>query len=303
MTDLFYGVFSPTITAFNEDGSLSEKGTRDYVRFQIENGVHGLAALGSAGEPFVLTSEERTQVLEWILDEADGKVPILAGTGDAGTESTVQLSLHAKKCGASGLMLITPYVQRPPRDAVLDHFRTVRKKTGLPIMMYNVPIVTGIEVPPEDLKLLYCEGTLQSVKWSHLEISRIQETIWLCGPGFPVFAGIDYVLFAGLALGCRGMICGLPMLSPRLARQLFELIVEKENIAEARSLWMKIQPWIQIEYSALFSSSREPHWLCVCRAVAELRGIKVGPPRPPLTRLNKEQTQQLTTVMKNLGEL
>jgi dihydrodipicolinate synthase/N-acetylneuraminate lyase len=303
MSDLFYGVFSPTVTGFNEDGSLSEKGTRDYVRFQIESGVHGLAPLGTAGEPFVLSTEERTQVLEWVLDEADDKVPVLAGTGDAGTETTVQLSLHAKNHGASGLMLITPYVQRPPRSGVLDHFRTVKRKTGLPIMLYNVPIVTGIEVPPDDLKLLHCEGTLQSVKWSHLEISRIQETIWHCGPNFPVFAGIDYLVFAGLALGCRGMICGLPMLSPRLARQLFELIVEKEDLPTARFLWMKIQPWIQTEYSALFSASREPHWLSVCRAVAELRGIKVGPPRPPLKRIDKDQTRQLAAVMNELGEL
>jgi 4-hydroxy-tetrahydrodipicolinate synthase len=243
------------------------------------------------------------QVMEWVLDEAGGRVPVLAATGHAGTAATVQLSLHAKKKGASGLMLITPYVQRPPRNAVLDHFRTVRKKIGLPIMMYNVPIITGVEVSPEDLKLLYEEGTLQSVKWSHLEISRIQETMWLCGPEFPVFAGIDYLLFAGLALGCRGMICGLPMFSPRLARQLFELIVEQQNLPEGRALWMKLQPWIQIEYSALFSPSRSPHWLAVCRAVAELRGIKVGPPRPPLTRLEKEQTGQLKKLMKGLGEL
>src|ERR1041385_1722059 len=110
--DLFYGVFSPTVTGFHEDGSLNERATRDYVRFQIENGVHGLAPLGSAGEPFVLSDEERMRVLEWVLDEADGKVPVLAGTGHAGTASTIQLSLHAKKHGASGYMLITPYVQK-----------------------------------------------------------------------------------------------------------------------------------------------------------------------------------------------
>lgn len=303
MKNLFYGVFSPTVTAFHEDGSLNERATRDYVRFQVEQGVHGLAPLGSAGEPFVLTDEERMQVMEWILDEADGKVPVLAATGHAGTAATVQISLHAKKKGASGLMLITPYVQRPPRDAVLDHFRAVQKAVKLPMMMYNVPIVTGVEVPPADLRILYDEGTLQSVKWSHMEISRIQETMWLCGPKFPVFAGIDYLLFGGLALGCCGMICGLPMLSPRLARKLFELVFEKQDLVQGRALWMKLQPWIQVEYSALFSPSRSPHWLSVCRAVAELRGIKVGPPRLPLQRLEKEHTARLKKVMKDLGEL
>jgi 4-hydroxy-tetrahydrodipicolinate synthase len=303
MKNLFYGVFSPTVTAFHEDGSLNERGTRDYVRFQIENGVHGLAPLGSAGEPFVLTNQERMKVMEWVLDETDGRVPVLAGTGHAGTAATIELSSHAKKKGASGLLLITPYVQRPPREAVLDHFRTVQRVIKLPLMMYNVPIVTGVEVSPQDLRILYREGTLQSAKWSHMEISRIQETMWLCGPKFPVFAGIDYLLFAGLTLGCTGMICGLPMFSPRLARKLFELVFEQHNLTEGRALWMKLQPWIQIEYSALFSPSRSPHWLSVCRAVAQLRGIKVGPPRPPLQPLEREFSVQLKKIMKDLGEL
>ena len=88
------------------------------------------------------------QVMEWILDEAAGKVPVLAGTGHCSTEATVKLSLHAKAHGADGLMLITPYIQRPSREAVLEHFRTVSRKVGLPISMYNVPILTGVEASP-----------------------------------------------------------------------------------------------------------------------------------------------------------
>src|SRR6185503_2966874 len=109
MQTILRGAFAPTVTAFNEDGSLNEKGTRDFVRFVIAGGVHGLAPMGSAGEFFAMTDEERMQVMEWILDEVGGKVPVFAGTGHYSTATTIKLSLHAKKHGAAGLLVMTPY--------------------------------------------------------------------------------------------------------------------------------------------------------------------------------------------------
>jgi 4-hydroxy-tetrahydrodipicolinate synthase len=300
---LLRGVFAPTVTAFNDNGSLNENGTRDYIKFLIKGGVHGLAPMGSAGEFFAMSDEERMQVMEWILDETRGKIPVFAGTGHYSTETTIKLSLHAKKHGAEGLLLITPYFLRPPRAAVLNHFRAVHKAVGLPIMMYNVPILTGVEVPPDDLKVLMDEGVLHGVKWSHAEISRIQETRWACGPDFPNFAGIDLLIFGALAIGSQGMICGLPMLAPRIARKLFDLLAEEQKLDEARKLWMDLQPLFRCEYRALYSPIGEPHWLAVCREAAELRGIKVGPPRLPLQRLNAEHREELRKILQSLGEL
>jgi 4-hydroxy-tetrahydrodipicolinate synthase len=302
MKSLFYGVVAPTVTAFNDDGSLCEQRTREYVRFLLQGGVDGLAPMGSAGEFIAMTEEERMEVMEWILDEVHGDVPVFAGTGHYSTATTIKLSQHAKAHGAAGLLVITPYFLRPPRKAVLDHFRAVHRAVGLPIMMYNVPILTGVEVSPDDLKRLKDEGVLHGVKWSHVEISRIQETRWLCGTDFPNFAGIDLLIFGALAVGAQGMICGLPMLAPRLARRLFDLM-EQKNLDVARDLWMKLQPLFRCEYRAMHSPIGEPHWLAVCREAAELRGIKVGPPRLPLQRLTVEHREELRDILLELGEL
>jgi len=298
-----YGVFSPTITAFGDDGSLYEEGTRQYVRYLLENGVHGLAPMGSAGEFFAMTDEERMQVTEWILDEVGGKVPVFAGAGHYSTATSIKLGRHAKDHGADGLLIITPYFLRPPMNAVLDHFRAIHQAVQLPVMMYNVPVLTGIDVSPDNIKRLCDDGVLQGVKWSHIDIDKIQQTRFLCGPDFPNFAGVDMLVFAALAIGAHGMICDLPMLVPRLARRLFDLIAEQQDLNAARDLWMKLQPLIRFEYRALHTNEAEPHWLAVCRETAELRGIPVGPPRAPLKRLRAGHHEELREILTELGEL
>ena len=206
-----FGVFAPTITGYHPDESISEEATRQFVRFLLDQGVDGLVPLGSAGEPVALTSEERKQLLTVIVEETAGKVPIFAGTADYSTASTIELSLHAKSLGCDGLMLMPPFLMRPPKQDVLTHFRRVRDRVGLPIMVYNVPSHTGVEVTPEEIKALADDDVVHAVKWSHLEASRIHDTRLLCGSEFPIFAGIDVIAFEALAAGAAlpvNWLCG-----------------------------------------------------------------------------------------------
>ncbi len=297
------GIYAPTITAFNADESLNEKATRAFVRFLLRSGVHGLAPMGSAGEFFALTDEERMQVVEWILDEAAGQVPVYVGTGHYNTRTTIQLSLHALKSGAKGLMIMPPYLLRPPKQDILDHFRRIRDAVPLPIMVYNVPILAGVELAPKDIVQLASEGVIQSVKWSHVEVSRIEDTKLLCEPDFVVFVGIDLVGFAGLAAGADGYIGGLPMMTPALARRLFDTLHCQGDLKAARTYWTQLLPLVQFEYRALFSDNGEPHWLAVCRESAALRGIPVGPPRLPLRPLSPSLREELQSLLHSLGEL
>ena len=195
------GVFAPTVTAFESDGSLSTGGTRAFVRFLLEQGVHGLTPLGSAGEPIALSTAERMKALEAIVEETAGRVPIYAGTSDYSTATTIELSQHARSIGCAGLMLMAPYLLRPPKQDVLNHFRRVRERVGLPIMVYNVPVLTGVEITPEEIQMLAAEDVVHAVKWSHMEIARVQDTRLLCGKDFAIFAGIDITAFAALAIG------------------------------------------------------------------------------------------------------
>lgn len=302
-TTSLFGIYPPTVTAFHPDGSLNEKGIREFVRFLLSQGVHGLTPLGSAGEFYAMTERERMRAMEWILDEVGGRVPVYAGTGHYSTATTIELSQHAKSCGASGLLIITPYLLRPPKRLVLEHFRRIHDAVGLPIMIYNVPVLTGIEISPEELKQLADEGVIHAVKWSHLEVSRVHDTRLLCGPDFPIFTGIDLIAFEALAVGADGYIGGLPMIVPGLTCQLYEKICVEGNLAEARALWYRLLPLVRFEYRALFSDSGEPHWLAVCREAAALRGIPVGPSRPPMQSLSEGHRRELQQILKELGEL
>lgn len=297
------GVYAPTITAFNDDQSLNEMGTRAFVRFLVDSGVHGLAALGSAGEFFALSDEERMQALEWILDEVNGRVPVYAGTGHYSTRSTIKLSRHAQECGATGLMLIAPYLLRPPKEDILRHFRAVREAVPLPIMIYNVPILSGVEISPQEIALLAKEDVVHAVKWSHIEVSRIQDTRLLCGPDFPVLVGIDLIAMAGFAAGANGYIGGLPMIAPRLSREFFEHIYLRRDVTAAQAAWERLLPIVRFEYRALSTDTGQPHWLAVCREAALLRGIPIGPPRLPMRKLPVEFREELRGLLSELGEI
>lgn len=295
------GVYAPTVTCFRDDESMDEKGIRAYVRFLLDAGVHGLAPLGSAGEVIAMTVDERKQALEWILDEVNGQVPVYAGTGHYSTRATVELCRHAEKNGATGLMLIAPYLLRPPKSNLLDHFRRVREASPLPIMLYNVPLLSGVEITPPEIKQLADEGVLQAVKWSHVEVSRIHDTRMYCGPDFSVFVGIDVVGLEGLAAGANGYVGGLAMMVPFLLRKVFDTIYVDHDLVAAREQWARLLPLVHFEYRGLFTDNGEPHWLAVCREAAALCGISVGRPRLPLRPLKPELRQELKGLLSDLG--
>jgi 4-hydroxy-tetrahydrodipicolinate synthase len=297
------GIYAPTITAFNADESLNEKGTRAFIRYLLDAGVHGLAPMGSAGEFFALTDEERMRSMEWILDEVNGQVPVYAGTGHYSTRTTIKLSQHALKNGANGILIMPPYLLRPPKQDVLDHFRRVREAVPLPIMIYDVPILAGVEITPQEILVLAKEDVIHSVKWSHLEVSRIHDTRLLCGPDFGVFVGIDLIAMEGLAVGGDGYISGLPMMVPRLARRLFETIHDQQDLVAGQSLWNRLLPLVQFEYRALTTDAGQPHWLAVCREAALLRGIPVGVSRLPLRPLSTELRGELQKLLHQLDEV
>jgi 4-hydroxy-tetrahydrodipicolinate synthase len=297
------GVYAPTVTAFGPDESIHEKGTRDFIRFLLDSGVHGLVPMGSAGEFCALSIDERKQVMEWILDEVNRKVPVYAGTGHYSTKSTIELSRHAMENGADGLMIMPPYLLKPPKQDVLNHFRAIREAVPLPIMIYNVPTLSGVEISPQEIAGLAKEDVINSVKWSHTDVTRIQDTRLLCGPDFSVFVGVDLAAMTGLATGADGYIGGMPMMAPRLARELFENVYERHDVVAAQKLWSRILPLIRFEYEAFTNDSGDPHWLVVCREVALLRGISVGLPRLPMKPLSPHFRERLRRILVELGEV
>jgi 4-hydroxy-tetrahydrodipicolinate synthase len=138
------GVYSPTITAFENDETVSLSGTRAFVKFLLSQGVHGLVPLGSSGEPLALVMDERKAVLDAVVEEANGQVPIIAGIVEYSTRAAVEFGTYARSVGCHGLMVMPPYGFRPPKRDVFDHFRRVREAVGLPVMLYTCPARAGL---------------------------------------------------------------------------------------------------------------------------------------------------------------
>jgi 4-hydroxy-tetrahydrodipicolinate synthase len=297
------GVYAPTITAFEKDEDVSLAGTRAFVRFLLAQGVDGLVPLGSSGEPLALTMDERKAVLDAVTAEAGGKVPIMAGIVEYSTKAAIEFGLHAKLAGCNGLMLMPPYVFRPPKRDVFDHLRRVREAVGLPVMLYNVPGASGIDLMPEEVQQLAEEGVVQSVKWSTAEVGRIRDTKFLCGPSFPVFVGNDLIAFEGLAVGADGWISCLPMIVPGRAVKLYKLLAVEKNLSAARELFYPLVPLIRLEFQAISLPNNDPHWLAVTRESALLRGIPVGQSRKPLSAISRQHAEQLKDLLVGLGEI
>ena len=297
------GVYSPTITAFERDESVSLSGTRAFVRFLLSQGVDGLVPLGSSGEPLALTMAERKVVLDAVTAEAGDKVPIMAGIVEYSTKAAIELGQHAKSAGCKGLMVMPPYGFRPPKRDVFDHLRRVREAVGLPVMLYNVPGTSGIDLMPEEVQQLAEEGVVQSVKWSTAEVGRIRDTKFFCGPSFPVFVGNDLIAFEGLAVGADGWISCLPMIVPSRAVKLYRLLAVEKNLSGARELFYPLVPLIRLVFRAVSLPNNDPHWLAVTRESALLRGIPVGQSRRPLSRISREHAEQLKELLVALGEI
>ena len=247
--------------------------------------------------------DERKSVLETIANEVAGQVPIYAGVVDYLTSDAIEFSRHAKAVGCAGLMLMTPYVMRPPKRDCFNHLRKVREAVGLPIMLYIVPVLSGTDFTAAEVHQLAEEDVIHSVKWSHPEFNRVPETKLLCGPSFPVFAGNDGIAFSALAAGADGWIGCLPIMTPRLAVELYKYLAEDKDLDAARKLWYRLMPLVRMEFSTIHTSDNDPHWLSMSRDSANLRGLPVGETRPPLTGLRHHDLEQLRKLMVDLGEL
>jgi 4-hydroxy-tetrahydrodipicolinate synthase len=237
------------------------------------------------------------------MEEAGDRVPILAGIVEYSTRAALEFGLYARSVGCKGLMVMPPYGFRPPKRDVFDHFRRVRAAVGLPVMLYNVPGTSGIDITPEEVQQLAEEGVVQSVKWSTAEVSRVRDTKLLCGSSFTVFVGNDLIAFEGLAVGADGWISCLPMIVPSRAVKLHRLLAVEQNLKAARELFYPLVPLIRLEFRAASSPDNDPHWLAVTRESALLRGIPVGQSRRPLSAISRAHAEQLKELLVALGEI
>ena len=287
-----HGIFPPMFTIWKgSDESYDEKASERYIRWLMDNGIQSVVACGSTGENTAMFMDEQKRVIEHVVKFVAGQIPVYAGTGKYSTLETLELSKHAEKVGADGLMIILPYYFKPYIAAAMDHYRAIRKATALPIVLYNNPHFAGYEFNAQQAKQLCDEGVIQAVKSAHGDACRVAELKYACGDKLTIFYGHDYAALQGYAAGADGWLSGFPAAFPKQCRAVQEAVMVERNLEKGRALWNKFIPLVTFFMDP--KTNEKVHWLEMLKYAATVQGVPAGIPRRPLRELSEEMKREM----------
>ena len=288
------GVGTALVTPFTKSGDLDEAAVRRLGRRQIDGGVHFLVPCGTTGENPTLTPRERIRIVEILADEAKGQVPILAGAGGYNTKEVIHLAGEMQKAGASGLLSVTPYYNKPTPEGLFQHYRAIAGSTPLPIVLYNVPGRTGVNIDPKTLVRLASIPTIVGVKEASGNMTQMCEICGAVPPDFIVLSGDDALTLPLMAVGGRGIVSVSSNEIPREMSQMVEA-AERNDFAAARAIHARILPLLQINF---IEANPVP-----VKAAMTAMGLLENVYRLPMTPPTPASMEKITQVLKDLGLL
>ena len=288
------GVGTALVTPFTKSGDLDERAVRRLGRRQIDAGVPFLVPCGTTGENPTLTLEERVRIVEILVDEANGKTPVLAGAGGYNTKEIIHLADQMRKAGAHGLLSVTPYYNKPTQEGLYQHFRAIADSTPLPIIVYNVPGRTGCNVEPATLARLAASPNVVGVKEASGNIAQMAEVCQLVPAEFIVLSGDDAITLPLMALGGRGIISVVSNEIPAEMVQMVEA-AERGDFAAARGVLKRILPLMQVNF---IESNPVP-----VKAAMAAMGLLEEVYRLPMCSPKPESREKILKVLKGLDLL
>jgi len=291
------GVIPALVTPFTDDGKhVDEARLRALLRFVLERGVTGVVPGGTTGEFQNLTIEERKLVSKIVIDEVKGRVPVIVGTGCSSTDLTVEMTRFARDAGADAALIVTPYYHKPANRGIYEHFRLVAEAVDLPLILYNIPQVTGVQLPWQMVEDLSEIPNIVGVKDSSGELGYILALIEKTSPRLAIMCGHDEVVLPALAAGCSGMILASANVIPDVWRELYEAF-QRGDLSKARDIQLKVQKFTRVMVK---SGSVGP------KAALDMLGVNVGPVRLPLSQggeLTYEDREELRIDLEKLGKI
>jgi 4-hydroxy-tetrahydrodipicolinate synthase len=276
---MFTGSIVATVTPM-KDGELDEGSLRSLLRMHAESGTAGIVPAGCTGEAATLTSEERLRMLAVCLEEVGDVMPVIPGTGSNSTTETVHLTKKAAAAGAHGALVITPYYNKPTPEGLYQHYREVALEAGIPIVLYNVPSRTGVNMLPETVARLSEVEGIVAVKEASGSVDQVSEIAELCD--ITILSGDDPLTLPMMSVGAKGVVSVVANLLPRMVAEMVEAYPERPS--RAVELHHALRP---ISKALFLETSPGP----VKYAMAELGLIESGELRPPLVGVT-EQTKQ-----------
>ena len=247
MRTAFSGVGTALVTPFTRDGSLDEAAVRRLTRRQIDAGIHFLSPCGTTGEAPTLTHREKLRVVEIVVEEAAGRVPVLAGAGGYDTREVIELARDMERLGVTGLLSVTPYYNKPTQEGLYQHFRAIADATALPIVLYNVPGRTGVNMDVQTVVRLSEHPNIVAVKEASANVVQMCDIVANTPPDFMLLSGDDPLIVAVMGIGGRGIICVTSNQVPAECVQIVELC-ERGDFTAARKLYNWLLPLIQVNF-------------------------------------------------------
>ncbi len=291
---MFEGSWVALATPF-KDGEVDEKRLQELVEFQIDGGTTGLVPCGTTGESPTLSHKEHGRVIELVVRFAKKRLPVLAGAGSNSTSEAVQLTRHAKAVGADGVLSVVPYYNKPTQKGMTDHFRTVARE-GLPVVVYNIPGRTGVNMLPETLiALARAEKNVVGVKESSGNLDQSSEVAAALGPGFSLLSGDDSLTLPILSVGGKGVISVLANIAPKDVAALCRAWKDGD-VQKAQALHLKMFPLVK----ALFLESN-PVPLKTAMGWLDLCSPEMRPPLAPMDKANQEKLEKALRAYGLLG--
>ena len=286
--DIFTGAAVAIITPFTEDGINFEELKR-LIDFNIDNGTDAIVIAGTTGESSTMSDEEHKETIRFTVEYVNKRVPVIAGTGSNDTLYAVDLSQYAEKVGADGLLLVTPYYNKTTQSGLIKHYNYIADRVNIPIILYNVPSRTGVNILPKTASELSKHKNIVAIKEASGDLSQIAETISLCGDNLTVYSGNDDQIVPILSLGGKGVISVLSNVVPRDAHNICSLYFEGK-VKESRELQMKYLSLI----NALFIEVNP----IPVKTALRLMGFNAGPLRMPLFDMDEENLKVLKKELK-----
>src|SRR3984893_2327098 len=209
----FRGSFTALVTPF-KNGSLDEAAFRGLVSWQIAEGTHGLVPVGTTGESPTVSHDEHRRVVEWCIDEAGGRVPVIAGAGSNSTREAIELARHAETAGADAVLVVTPYYNKPTQEGMYQHFKAINDAVGIPIIIYNIPPRSVVDMSVDTMKPLYERKNIAGVKDATANIARVSQQRAALGPDFNQLSGEDITALGYNAHGGQGCLSVTSQVAP-----------------------------------------------------------------------------------------
>ena len=277
---MFKGSNVALITPF-KDNNLDEENYIKLINFHLENNTNGLVPAGTTGESPTLSHKEHEKVIELCIKEANGKIPVIAGTGSNSTEEAVALTKHAEKAVADGALIVTPYYNKPTQEGLYQHYKTINDNTSLPIIIYNIPSRCVIEMSVATMAKLFELKNIAGVKDATGDLNRLDETIKKLGPEFIQLTGEDGLAFKFNKRGGAGIISVTANIAPKLCSDMQKYSKSKTDneIKEAERIDQMLQP---LHKSLFIESNPAP-----VKYAAKLLGLCDDEIRLPLVKIKK----------------